>query len=136
MHNQALQFNSKADYSQRSIFLEINQRLPEMLLDRVDKMGMANSIEARVPFLDHRLVELGFALNFQDKIPDKHTTKYLFKKAAKNIIPDEIISRKKQGFAAPISEWFRNEWYGYTKEKIEHSYLVREGIFNKEFINK
>lgn len=136
LHNQALQFNSKADYSQRSIFLEINQRLPEMLLDRVDKMGMANSIEARVPFLDHRLVELGFALNFQDKIPDKHTTKYLFKKAAKNIIPDEIISRKKQGFAAPISEWFRNEWYGYTKEKIEHSYLVREGIFNKEFINK
>lgn len=136
LHNQALQFNSKADYSQRSIFLEISQRLPEMLLDRVDKMGMANSIEARVPFLDHRLVELGFALNFQDKIPDKHTTKYLFKKAAKNIIPDEIISRKKQGFAAPISEWFRNEWYGYTKEKIEHSYLVREGIFNKEFINK
>lgn len=136
LHNQALQFNSKADYSQRSIFLEISQRLPEMLLDRVDKMGMANSIEARVPFLDHRLVELGFALNFQNKIPDKHTTKYLFKKAAKNIIPDEIISRKKQGFAAPISEWFRNEWYGYTKEKIEHSYLVREGIFNKEFINK
>ena len=136
LHNLALQFNSNADYSQRSIFLELTQRLPEMLLDRVDKMGMANSIEARVPFLDHRLVEMTFALNLQKKIPDKRTTKYLLKKASKGIIPDEIIYRKKQGFSAPMSEWLRNEWYDYAKDKIEKSYLVREGIFNKEFINK
>ncbi|MCE5304442.1 asparagine synthase C-terminal domain-containing protein, partial [bacterium] len=77
-----------------------------------------------------------FALNFQKKIPDKHTTKYLLKKAAKGIIPDEIINRKKQGFAAPISEWFRNEWYDYAKDKIENSNLVRDGIFNKDFIEK
>ncbi|MEN6511683.1 MAG: asparagine synthase (glutamine-hydrolyzing) [Chloroherpetonaceae bacterium] len=136
LHHLARQFNSNVDYSQSSIFLEFAQRLPEMLLHRVDKMGMANSIEARVPFLDHRLVELTFALNFQKKIPDKHTTKYLLKKAAKGIIPDEIINRKKQGFAAPISEWFRNEWYDYAKDKIENSNLVRDGIFNKDFIEK
>ena len=136
LHNLALQFNSKVDYSQRSIFLELTQRLPEMLLDRVDKMGMANSIEARVPFLDHRLVEMTFSLNLQKKIPDKHTTKYLLKKASKGVIPDEIIYRKKQGFSAPMSEWLRNEWYDYAKDKINNSYLVREGIFNKQFINK
>jgi len=77
-----------------------------------------------------------FALNLQKKIPDKRTTKYLLKKASKGIIPDEIIYRKKQGFSAPMSEWLRNEWYDYAKDKIEKSYLVREGIFNKEFINK
>ncbi|HOV92423.1 MAG TPA: asparagine synthase (glutamine-hydrolyzing) [Candidatus Kapabacteria bacterium] len=136
LHNLALQFNSNADYSQRSIFLELTQRLPEMLLDRVDKMGMANSIEARVPFLDHRLVEMTSTLNLQKKIPDKHTTKYLLKKASKGVIPDEIIYRKKQGFSAPMSEWLRNEWYDYAKDKIDNSYLVREGIFNKQFIDR
>lgn len=136
LHNLADSFDIDIDYSLKSIFTEFAQRLPELLLMRVDKIGMANSIEPRVPFLDHRIVEMSFSLNFKRKIPDNKTTKYLLKKASKGLIPDEIINRKKQGFAAPTSEWLRNEWFDYTKDVLLNSYFIKENIFSKDYINK
>jgi asparagine synthase (glutamine-hydrolysing) len=136
LHNLADSFDIDIDYSLKSIFTEFAQRLPELLLMRVDKIGMANSIEPRVPFLDHRIVEMSFSLNFKKKIPDSKTTKYLLKKASKGLIPDEIINRKKQGFAAPTSEWLRNEWFDYTKDVLLNSYFIKENIFSKDYINK
>lgn len=129
-------FDLEIEFSRKAIFAEFYQRLPELLLMRVDKMGMAHSVEPRVPFLDHRLVELSFSLDFRKKIPDGKTTKYLLKKTAKGFIPDEIINRKKQGFAAPVSEWMRNEWFNFTKDKILSSKLVRDGIINFQPINE
>jgi len=86
-------------------YLDLNLRLPELLLMRVDKMSMATSLEARVPFLDHKLVEL--ALSIPEKIKTKNgTLKYILKKAVRGLIPDELIDRKKQGFSVPIYEWF------------------------------
>lgn len=136
INSAAHSFDVDIDFSRQAIFTEFAQRLPEMLLMRVDKMGMANSIEPRVPFLDHRIVEMSFALDFKKKIPDGKTTKYLLKKASEGIIPDEIINRKKQGFAAPVTEWLRNEWYGYTKDKLLNSRFTKEGIFSKEYIQR
>jgi len=132
----AFSFDVEIDFSRQAIYTEFAQRLPEMLLMRVDKMGMANSIEPRVPFLDHRIVEMSFALDFKKKIPDGKTTKFLLKKASEGIIPNEIINRKKQGFAAPVTEWLRKEWYGYTKDKLLGSRFVKEGIFNRTYIEK
>jgi asparagine synthase (glutamine-hydrolysing) len=136
LHEFAFNSSIDIDYSLRATFTEFAQRLPEMLLMRVDKMGMANSIEPRVPFLDHRIVEMSFALEFKKKIPDKKTTKYLLKKASANIIPDEIINRKKQGFAAPVNEWLRNEWFNFTKETLLNSDFIKNGIFSPDYINK
>lgn len=127
-------FDLEIEFSRKAIFTEFYQRLPELLLMRVDKMGMAHSIEPRVPFLDHRLVELSFSVDYKKKIPDGKTTKYLLKKAAKGFIPDEIIHRKKQGFAAPVSEWLRNEWSGYAQDKILSSYLIQNGIINRSIV--
>lgn len=129
-------FDLEVEFSRKAIFAEFYQRLPELLLMRVDKMGMAHSIEPRVPFLDHRLVELSFSLDFKKKIPDGRTTKYLLKKSARGFIPDEIINRPKQGFAAPVSEWIRNEWFDFVKHKIFSSRLVNEGIINPIPINE
>ncbi|MEE8442263.1 MAG: asparagine synthase (glutamine-hydrolyzing), partial [Dehalococcoidia bacterium] len=79
------------------IYLELKHRLPELLLMRVDKMTMATSVEARVPFLDHELVR--FALSIPPSLKFKNgQTKYILKQAARGIIPDWVIDRKKAGF--------------------------------------
>jgi asparagine synthase (glutamine-hydrolysing) len=85
-------------------YLDLNLRLPELLLMRVDKMSMAVSLEARVPFLDHKFVEL--AMSIPESITNKNgELKYILKKAVSGLIPDEIINRKKQGFNVPVYEW-------------------------------
>lgn len=84
--------------------LDLNLRLPELLLMRVDKMSMGVSLEARVPFLDHEFITLALS------IPQKMKTaggdlKHILKKAVRGVIPDRIIDRKKQGFGVPVHEW-------------------------------
>lgn len=86
-------------------YVDLNMRLPELLLMRVDKMSMGASVEARVPFLDHKFVE--FAMSIPSEVKTKsNELKYILKLAVQDVIPQEIITRKKQGFAAPIAEWF------------------------------
>lgn len=89
-------------------YLDLNYRLPELLLMRADKMTMSVSLEARVPFLDHKLVEFIMSVPEKNKIKN-NTLKYLLKKSIKGIIPDEIINRKKQGFGVPLYEWFSDD---------------------------
>ena len=85
-------------------YLDLNLRLPELLLMRVDKMTMATSLEARVPFLDHKLVEFAMSVPSRAKIRGGEP-KRLLKMAVRGLIPDDIIERKKQGFGVPLQEW-------------------------------
>ena len=97
-----------ASFLKQMAYIELKQRLPELLLMRADKMSMATSIEARVPFLDHKLVE--FALQIPDNIKYKNKTKkYHLKKACEDLLPKDIIYRKKMGFSAPITRWFNQD---------------------------
>lgn len=134
-HREILQAIPKADYLTRMIAVEFLHRLPELLLMRVDKMSMATSIEARVPFLDHRLVEYAMKLPSSLKIRGDQS-KYILKKAVEGIIPKNIIYRPKQGFAAPVSEWLRDEWFGFTREKLLNSRLVKDNTLSKDFIGQ
>ncbi len=104
-HFERLQaLDPQADFLKSMIYLELKQRLPELLLMRVDKMTMATSVEGRVPFLDHHLVE--FALQIPQELKYKDgITKYILKKACEGILPHDVIYRKKMGFAAPITRW-------------------------------
>ena len=86
-------------------YLDLQLRLPELLLMRVDKMSMGTSLEARVPFLDHRLVELLLTVDDETKVPSSEP-KHLLKRLVRGLIPDYIIDRPKQGFGIPIVEWF------------------------------
>jgi asparagine synthase (glutamine-hydrolysing) len=86
-------------------YVDLNLRLPELLLMRVDKMSMGVSLEARVPFLDHRFVELAMSIPERSKT-NGGTLKHILKKAVRGVIPDELIDRPKQGFGVPIHEWF------------------------------
>ncbi|HYM19924.1 MAG TPA: asparagine synthase (glutamine-hydrolyzing) [Candidatus Kapabacteria bacterium] len=114
-----------ADYARRMMYLEFQQRLPQMLLMRVDKVSMATSIEARVPFLDHRIVEYAFTMPTKIKLGPNNEPKHILKKAAEGILPSEHIYRKKQGFAAPVAEWLKNEWKPLFDEYLSKSRIAR-----------
>src|SRR6267154_936579 len=99
-------------------YLDLNLRLPELLLMRVDKMSMAVSLEARVPFLDHKFVEL--AMSIPEAVKTKSgVLKYILKKAVRGVIPDELIDRRKQGFAVPVYEWYHTKFGEYVSNEIK-----------------
>ncbi|MEW5705273.1 MAG: asparagine synthase (glutamine-hydrolyzing) [Actinomycetota bacterium] len=99
-------------------YLDLNMRLPELLLMRVDKMSMGVSLEGRVPFLDHKFVELAMSIPEAVKTKDG-VLKYILKKAVRGLIPDELIDRKKQGFGVPVYEWFFDRLGEKTKQELE-----------------
>jgi asparagine synthase (glutamine-hydrolysing) len=117
----------------RMIYNEFRLRLPELLLMRVDKIGMSTTIEARVPFLDHELVEFTMDIPQRFKVRNGEA-KYLLKKAVEGLIPDEIIYRKKMGFGAPMSEWLRGDFGKRVESDLLKSKLLDERYFNREFI--
>ena len=113
-------------------YLDLNLRLPELLLMRVDKMSMATSIEARVPFLDHDFIR--HALSISPRIKTKNgTLKYILKKAIRGIIPDKIIDRRKQGFAVPIDDWLSDQ-LGVKAENTLREFCTKTDFFNTEGI--
>ena len=85
-------------------YVDLNLRLPDLLLMRVDKMTMGVSLEGRVPFLDHKFVELIFNMPVSKKFR-YFKLKYLLKKSVTGIIPKFVIKRKKQGFGVPVYDW-------------------------------
>ena len=119
-----------ADCVQHMSYVELRQRLPELLLARVDKITMSVSLEARVPFLDHRLVEYALRLPQSVKVPGDQT-KAILKKAVAGLIPDDLIHRRKQGFPAPMSQWvFEHEFGQHLRDTVLQSALVREGLLD------
>jgi asparagine synthase (glutamine-hydrolysing) len=98
-------------------YLDLNLRLPELLLMRVDKMSMAVSLEARVPFLDHKFVEL--AMSIPQAVKTKNgILKYILKKTVRGVIPDELIDRRKQGFGVPVYEWYHTRFGEYLAKEM------------------
>jgi asparagine synthase (glutamine-hydrolysing) len=113
-------------------YLDLNLRLPELLLMRIDKMSMGVSLEGRVPFLDHKLVEL--AMSIPENIKTKGgTLKYILKKAVRGVIPDEIIDRPKQGFGVPIHEWFLDKLGDEIRAELE-TFCARTDFFDRDEI--
>ena len=106
--------------------LEIETYLQNVLLRDADQMGMANSLEIRVPFLDHRLVE--YVLSLSDELKYPEYPKKLLVDSIKGWIPNEIIHRKKMGFVFPWEDWMKNELQQFCKIAIEN--LESISIFN------
>jgi len=118
----------------RMIYNEFRLRLPELLLMRVDKITMSTSVEARVPFLSHRLVEFTMDIPMEWKIRGGEP-KYLLKKAVEGIIPNDIIYRKKMGFGAPMSQWLSGVFGQRARQTVLGSALMKRGYFNREYIS-
>jgi asparagine synthase (glutamine-hydrolysing) len=124
-----------ADLLQKMTYLELKLRLAELLLMRVDKMTMASSVEARVPFLDHELVEFAIALPREMKVRGD-TGKWLLKRAVtRGLLPQHLVYRPKQGFGAPVAEWFRGA-LGYAAQRhIRDSALAERGLIDYDAVD-
>jgi asparagine synthase (glutamine-hydrolysing) len=124
-----------ADLLQKMTYLELKQRLAELLLMRVDKMTMATSVEARVPFLDRELVEFALALPMDMKVRGG-VGKWLLKRTMGGLLPSEIVHRKKQGFGAPVAEWFRGELGRRAQREIRNSSLAERALLDYSRIDE
>ncbi len=99
-------------------YLDLNLRLPELLLMRVDKMCMGVGLEARVPYLDHEIVGLAMGLPTAVKTRNGEL-KYILKRAVRNVLPDTILNRRKQGFGVPIRDWFNGKLGAETRTVLD-----------------
>ncbi len=125
-----------ADFLTYMTYVDLKLRLPEFLLQRVDRMAMAHSVETRVPFLDTRLVELALAMPQSVKLGEGET-KHVLKQALRGIVPDNIMHRPKQGFGAPLSEWLRHdEMLAPLRRVLDESPFKAEHVINGDYVEE
>jgi asparagine synthase (glutamine-hydrolysing) len=122
-----------SDFLARMTYLELKLRLPELLLMRVDKITMATSVEARVPFLDHHLVEYAMGLPRALKV-EGTSGKHILKRALEEILPRDLLYSPKRGFGAPIREWFRNGLGGWFDAHLLTSRMRERDFFDYAYI--
>ncbi|TLY16904.1 MAG: asparagine synthase (glutamine-hydrolyzing), partial [Nitrospirae bacterium] len=115
--------------------LDLYHYLPLDILTKVDRMSMAHSIEARVPLLDHKLVEFAATVPAELQLRNGRT-KHLFKRALRGILPDEILDRPKHGFAVPLGRWFRGQLGPVLRDLLLSDTCRRRGILNTAHIER
>lgn len=130
-----LQAFEEADFLWQQQFADINTYLVDDILVKVDRMSMANSLEARTPYLDHRVVEFAAGLPSSLKLRGLHT-KYLLKQCMATKVPREILTRKKEGFSIPMKNWLRQELQPLMQDVLSPDRLKREGLFNPSYVEK
>jgi asparagine synthase (glutamine-hydrolysing) len=126
--------NGSSTLLDRLLYSDIKTYLVELLMKQ-DQMSMATSIESRVPFLDHKLVE------FVARLPDEWklsglTTKRILREAMKGVVPDSILNRPKMGFPVPFGAWTRGAWNGMAREVLLDSRSRQRGIFDAAAVDR
>jgi asparagine synthase (glutamine-hydrolysing) len=113
-------------------YVDMKTYLVDDILVKVDRASMANSLEVRCPLLDHKLMELIAQMPSGLKLHDGQG-KYIFKKALRAILPGDLLTRPKQGFAVPVTEWFRGELKEFAHDTIFHR---QEGLLNHSYLTR
>ena len=119
----------------KTLYVDIMTYLPDDLLVKIDIATMANSLEARSPFLDHKLMEFAASLPSHLKLRGL-TGKYILKKSLKELLPPAIRRRSKMGFGVPMSRWFRNELKSYLSEVLLSEASLKRGYFREDYIRQ
>jgi asparagine synthase (glutamine-hydrolysing) len=126
-----------SDFLNQMLYLDTKIFMASLNLTYNDKMSMASSVEVRVPFLDRELAEF-VAWNVPPKLKLKGflrpTTKYIFRKAMKDILPREVLEQPKAGFAAPIDYWLANDLKEMTDDLLSESRIRQRGLFRPEVV--
>lgn len=122
-----------SDTLDKMLYADIKTWLPDDLLTKVDKTTMANSLEARVPYLDHTLVE--FAMGIPSRLKIKGgTEKYILRKTAEDLLPRETLIRKKHGFTVPINEWTTKHLNTMISNTLSESAIKNRGYFKYDHV--
>ncbi|MHC1728487.1 MAG: asparagine synthase (glutamine-hydrolyzing) [Syntrophobacteraceae bacterium] len=119
----------KLDPISQACLADLTVYLPEVMLNRADKMSMACSLEIRVPLLDHNLVEFAFSIPLNLKLKGLRT-KHLLKEALKPWLPETILNRRKRGFNPPLEFWLQRKLEEYVREYRLREILSESGYFN------
>lgn len=117
------------------LYSDLADSLPGDMLTKVDWMSMINSLEVRVPFIDHRLVELAFEMPGRLKLKNGKT-KYILKETFKDLLPPIIYRRSKAGFEVPISRWLKNELKYLLDQYLAEDRIQNQGIFDPAIIKQ
>ena len=122
-------------YAEQMMYWDLATYLPDDILTKVDRASMAVALEARVPLLDHRVVELAWSLPLDHKIRDGQT-KWILRQVLYQYVAPELIERPKMGFGIPIDRWIRGPLKEWAAELLAPSRLRREGFLRPEPIQK
>jgi asparagine synthase (glutamine-hydrolysing) len=127
--------NAGGGGTNQQLYVDMKSYLADNCLVKLDRMSMACSLEARVPFLDHELVETAFQMPGHLKV-HRGRTKVLLKKVAARHVPHHCIYRSKQGFSIPIKNWLRTRFRVLLEELLSPQRLSREGLFKVETVER
>jgi asparagine synthase (glutamine-hydrolysing) len=130
-----LQNSEDRDLVNRMLYVDTKTWLVDDLLLKADKMTMANSLELRVPFLDHKILEFAASLPGKYKVHG-FTTKYILKRVLSNRVPQEILNRKKVGFPVPYNAWLRTDLKDWIRDLLLDRETLQRGYFNRNCIER
>lgn len=119
----------------RMLYADVKTYLQELLMKQ-DQMSMAASIESRVPFLDHKLVEYTARLPERLKVRRGWTTKYILRESMKHVLPEPILSRKKMGFPVPVGAWFRGPYRHIIDEYVLGARAASRELFDQDYVRR
>jgi len=117
------------------LYIDTKTWLPDDLLIKADKITMANSIELRVPLLDHKILEFAAALPSEFKVHG-FRTKYILKQALRRRVPKAILARRKAGFPVPYGRWIRSELRSWSRDILLSSESLNRGYFDRGRLEK
>ena len=126
---------NKGNFIEKIMYSDLISYLPDDVLVKVDRASMANSLEVRAPFLDHKLLELSSKIPLNYKIKN-NSGKIILKDILSNYIPNTLIDRPKQGFAVPLSKWLKNELKDWSENKLHQIKMNKNIYLNYNKINK
>ena len=121
------------DAKQHMMLMDARTYLPDDILVKVDRAAMANSLETRVPFLDHRVVELAWQIPMAMKVREGKT-KWILRQVLYQYVPQQLIERPKTGFSIPLNDWLCGPLRDWVENLLDEQRLRREGFFNADFV--